>query len=108
GIVDPRVMLLGHDYDSIFGTARSSPDNLFLAASIPNLSRFLHHPEFEPLYYAEYRRQLAGLFNTNNLFPLMDQVLGSWVTAGTINSMKNNALNRMNYVLSALPPAPIV
>jgi hypothetical protein len=111
GLIDPRFILLPHDFDSIFGSAGNTPDNLFLAASNPNfrtVSRFLHHPEFEPLFFAEYRRQLAGMFSTNNLFPLMDQVLGDWVPAGTITSMKNNAQNRINYVLSALPPEPVV
>lgn len=108
GIVDPRFLLLPHDFDSTFGTAGDSGNSLFLAANIPNLSRFLHHPEFEPLFYAEYRRQLAGIFSTNNLFPLMDQLLSDWVPAGTINSMKNNALSRMNFVAGALPAAPVV
>lgn len=108
GIVDPRFMVLPHDFDSIFGSAGSTTDNLFLAAAIPNVSRFLHHPDFEPLYYAEYRRQLAGAFSTNHLFPLMDQMLGDWVTDPAIQDMKNNALGRINYVLGALPAAPSV
>lgn len=110
GILDPRFIILPHDFDTIFGQGGSSPDNIFLAASgsSPNVSRFLHHPSFEPLFYAEYRRQVAGAFATNNLFPLIDQVLGDWVDGATIQSMKNNAQSRMSLVQSVLPAAPTV
>ena len=110
GILDPRFIIVSHDFDSIFGSSGGSPgSDIFLAAArIPNVSRFLHHPDFEPLYFAEYRHQLAGLFNTNNLFPLMDQVLGEWVPAGTIQTMKDVAVGRMNAALAALPAASAV
>jgi len=108
GLIDQRMIVLPHDFDSIFGSSGSGPNDLFLPANIPNLSRFLHHPEFEPLYFEEYRHQLSGAFATNNLFPLMDQVLGDWVSPGTIQSMKSSAQARINYVLSALPAAPVV
>ncbi len=110
GILDPRFIIVSHDFDSIFGSSGGSPgSDIFLAAArIPNVSRFLHHPDFEPLYFAEYRHQLAGLFNTNSLFPLMDQVLGDWVPAATIDSMKAVAVGRMNAALAALPAAPVV
>jgi hypothetical protein len=109
GIVDPRFILLPHDFDSIFGSGGSLPNNLFIAASSssPNVGRFLHHPEFEPRFYAEYRRLLSGLFAPTNLFPLMDQVLADWVPAGTITSMKNSAQSKINYVQGAVPPAPV-
>ncbi len=108
GIVDPRFLILPHDFDSIFGSAGSVGTDLFAAARIPNLARFLHHPDFEPLYYAEYRRQLAGVFNPTNLFPLMDQVLADWVPGPTIQGMKNDAQSRINLALAALPAAPAV
>lgn len=109
GILDPRFIILAHDWDSIFGSSGGSPGpDIFVAARIPNVSRFLHHADFEPLYYAEYRHQLAGLFNTNTLFPLMDQVLTGWVPAGVIDSMKSVALGRMNAAAAALPAAPVV
>jgi hypothetical protein len=108
GIQDPRFMVLVHDLDSIFGSAGNSANDLFMAAAIPNVARFLHHPQFEPLYYAEYRHLMAGAFATNNLFPLMEQVLGDWVPADTIQAMRNNAQARLNYAASVLPPAPTV
>ncbi len=106
GLVDPRFLLLPHDFDSVFGSGGSLPDDIFVATRAANVARFLRHPEFEPLYYAEFRRQLAGAFSTNNLFPLMDQVLGDWVPVNTIASMKANALARINQVAGVLPAAP--
>ncbi len=110
GVVDPRFLLLPNDFDQIFGSdprQPSTPNDIFLAAAIPNVSRFLRHSEFQPLFYAEYRRQLAGAFATNQLFPLMDQVLGDWVQPGVIQNMRNNAQGRIDYVLRALPAAPV-
>lgn len=110
GILDPRFVILAHDWDSIFGSSGGSPGpDIFLAANrIANVGRFLRHPDFEPLYYAEYRRQLAGLFNTNNLFPIFDQVLSGWVPTATIDSMKAIALGRMNAAAAALPALPSI
>ncbi len=109
GILDPRFIIVPHDFDSIFGSSGASHGtDIFRAGLITNVNRFLRHAEFEPLYYAEYRHQLDGLFNTNSLFPLIDQMLGDWVPAGTIASMKNVAVNRMNLALALIPPAPVV
>ena len=111
GTVDPRFMLLPHDFDQIFGSDQGQPstaDNLFIAGNQPNINRFLRHPEFEPLFYAEYRKQLAGTFSTNQLFALFDQVLGDWVPVATINARKANALNRITYASGAVPLAPAV
>ena len=105
GLEDPRFMVVPHDYDALYGTAGNSPNDLFQAANVNTMNRFLRHPEIEPLFYAEYRRQLAGMFSTNNLLPLFDQVLGDWVPAGTIQALKNNALNRIQFVSNVLPPA---
>ncbi len=106
GVVDPRFMVLPHDLDSIFGSQGQNGDGIYRPTSIPNLARFLFHPEFEPLYHAEYRRQLAGMFSTNQLFPLFDQLLTGWVPSGTIDSMKSIALTRINNVLAQLTPEP--
>ncbi len=108
GVLDPRFRILPHDFDSIFGSAGSVSTDIFAATRIPNIARFLHHPDIEPLYYAEFRRQLAGIFNTANLFPLMDEILGDWVPAQTIQGMKNDAQSRINSALAALPAAPTV
>jgi hypothetical protein len=104
GIVDPRFILLPHDLDSIFGSAGLNGHGIYQAGNIPNLNRFLRHPEFEPMYHDEYRRQLAGAFSTNQLFPLIDQVLGDWAP-GVIQQVKNEALARRNSVLAQLSPA---
>lgn len=108
GVVDPRFLILPHDLDQILGSEGTLPNDIFVAARIPNISRFLHHPEFEPLYYEEFRRQLAGVFSTNQLFPLFDQILGDWVPADTLQTMRDQTLAKINYVSSVLPPPPVV
>src|SRR6185503_3501872 len=108
GIVDPRFMILTHDLDTIFGVDGSNPYGIFRATETDNVDRFLNHPEFRALYFEEFRRQLAGTFSTNNLFPLFDQFLQGWVPDGTIANMKGRALAQINSVLSELPPAPTV
>jgi len=105
GILDPRFIILPHDLDQTFGSQGTLPNDIFVPARIPNLSRFLHHPQFEPLYYEEYRRQLSGLFRTNQLFPLFDQILEGWVPPATIANMKSTTLARINQVLGVLPPS---
>jgi lamin tail-like protein/Big-like domain-containing protein/CotH protein len=103
GVVDPRFLILPHDLDSIFGSQGLNGDTIYRPTAIPNVNRFLRHPEFEPLYHDEYRRQLAGIFSTNQLFPLMDQVLGDWAP-GELQNMKTFALDRRNSVLAQLSP----
>ena len=107
GVIDPRFMLLPHDFDSIFGTAGNAANSIFLATETDNVDRFLFHPEFEPRYYEEFRFQLANAFAAENVESLMDQVLGDWVPAGALQSMKDNAAGRRNSALSQLPPAPM-
>ena len=103
GVVDPRFMLLPHDLDSIFGSQGLNGQSIYQPTAIANLNRFLRHPEFEPLYHDEFRRQLAGAFSTNQLFPLIDQVLADWAP-GIIQNVKSEAVNRRNTVLSQLSP----
>lgn len=107
GAVDKRFMVLAHDLDACFGTAGNSANDLFVGALMPTMNRFLRHPQFQPLFYEEYRRQLAGAFETNALFHLMDQVLGDWAP-GSLQSLKINARDRINFVTGALPAAPTV
>ncbi|HTD88506.1 MAG TPA: lamin tail domain-containing protein, partial [Candidatus Binatia bacterium] len=104
GIIDPRFLILPHDFDSIYGSEGVNTFTIYQPAAIPNVSRFLRHPQFEPIYHDEFRRQLAGVFATNELFQLMDQVLSDWAP-GELQNMKNIALARRDSVISQLSPA---
>jgi hypothetical protein len=110
GIKDPRFIVLAHDYDTVFGfsdSAGSVNQSIYVATAVPTMNRFLRHPEFEPLFHAEYRRQLAATFTTNNLFSLVDQYLGDWVPSQTLQNVRNFIVARNAAVLAMLPPEPV-
>ncbi len=109
GIVDPRFLVLAHDFDTVFGQAGSASSvsqSIYVAGGVATMDRFLHHPAFEPVYLAEYRHQMATTFETNRLFATMNRYLGDWVPAQTIQSMKSFFLARAANVLGQLPAAP--
>ncbi len=109
GLVDPRFMVVAHDFDTVFDegdTGGNASEDIFVATRLPIVDRFLHNPEFEAMYYAELRHQLTTTFSTNNLLPLFDQLLGDWVPANNIANMKNFVVQRNAYVLSQLPAEP--
>ncbi len=110
GEVDPRFIILAHDFDTVFGQAGSAgsvSQSIYVAGAVPTMNRFLRHPAFEPLFHEEFRRQLATTFETNSLFAMMDLYLGDWVPAQTIQSMKSFTMARIANVLGQLPPAPV-
>ena len=107
GITDPRFIILPHDFDTIFNqgdTAGNINESIYVATAVGTVNRFLNHPEFNLLYRAELRRLLSTTFATNNLFPLIDQHLGEWVTPQTITGMKAFITARNASVLSQLGP----
>ncbi|MBI5387486.1 MAG: lamin tail domain-containing protein [Verrucomicrobia bacterium] len=108
GFLDPRFKLLGHDWDTILneGDTRGATNaSLFRAASaqLPTITRFIRWPDFVPLYYAQLKRLCETVFAPEQLNPLLDQTLGSWVPQTTINNMKTFGAGRRNYVLSQIP-----
>lgn len=111
GITDPRFIILTHDFDTIFNqgdTSGNVNESIYVATAVTTISRFLTHPEFNVLYQAEFRRLLSTTFATNNLFPVIDQFLGDWVTPQTLTGMKNFIAARNANVLSQLDPEPVV
>lgn len=111
GIIDPRFIILPHDFDTIFGQGDRGGnvnESIYVATAVGTIDRFLRHPEFEPLYHAEFRRLLATTFETNHLFGVFDQFLGDWVPAQTIVAMKNFVAARNASVLAQLPPEPVL
>jgi hypothetical protein len=45
------------------------------------VNRFLRHPEFVPLFYAELKRMIETTFSAGEIEPLFDQALGDWGAA---------------------------
>jgi hypothetical protein len=107
GVSDPRFLMFMHDHDSDFGFMGGSTTwSLFRAADgSAVVRRFLKHPEFVPLYFAELKRQLDTTFSPPQFTATLDAALGTWVPDATIRSMKTFLTNRASYVRSQIPLA---
>src|SRR6185503_16294643 len=71
--------------------------------NVVNLNRFMLNPEFVPVYFTELKRMAETIFSPGQLNPLVDQVLGSFVPASTLNAIKDFALARNANVLAQIP-----
>lgn len=108
GVNDPRFILMYYDLDQILGVGSMANTAGIFTATQPNgagqaLNRFMHHPDFEPIYYRILRELLETSFSQAHFDALADQTLGSYVPAGTISAIKNWMNGRRTFVLSQLP-----
>jgi hypothetical protein len=109
GLNDPRFQLLMHDLDTVLGQGDEAPDftrSIFKAADIAAISRLLKNPATAPRYYATLKNLIDTLFSPAQINPLLDRVLGDWVTPDIIDSMKAFVVHRINDmggVLSQIP-----
>lgn len=123
GVNDPRFILVFHDLDQLFdlgGNPFGTSDTVFGAAFIQSnnqggrstpdndgsgnmMNRFLHSPEFAPLYYATLQRLLDTTFSKPQFDALLDQTLGSYAP-GTISAIRNWMDARRAYVQSIISP----
>jgi hypothetical protein len=107
GLADNRFDLLPYDHDTIMGEGSDSGKTnagIFRATDLYVLERFLNGPELRPLYYAHLRGLIDSVFAPQQLNPMLDELLGSFVPSTTINAMKAWTAARNAYVLSILPP----
>jgi hypothetical protein len=122
GVNDPRFVLIGHDFDTIFGQGDTTTYYPVLTnvpiwvmlnppnpnANVPALRRFMTNAAFAPIYFAELKRLTDTVFHPSNLNPLFDQLLSGWgtgPTTTTIEAMKTYAANRRSVVVSQIPLA---
>lgn len=108
---DPRAKLMPYDLDTILGggdSAGSATAGLFRmigrgsGAATP-MNAFMKHPEFAPVYYAELRKLLDGIYQPANFAALAQQSLGGLVSPSVIDSMKAFNAARSSYVASQIP-----
>jgi hypothetical protein len=109
GVNDPRFILMYYDLDQILGNGSMANTAGIFTATAANgagqaLNRFMHHPDFEPIYYRILRELLETSFSQPQFDALADQTLSSYVPAGTITAIKNWMNGRRTSVLSQLPP----
>ena len=108
GTVDRRAMLLIHDMDTVLGegdTAGNTQASIFLPTNLPVISRFLKWKDFAPRYYAILQDLMDTVFSPAQIDPMLDNLLGSWVPASTIENMKRYVIDRNAYVRSQIPQA---
>ncbi|HTG43213.1 MAG TPA: CotH kinase family protein, partial [Verrucomicrobiae bacterium] len=112
GLDDPRFILMYYDLDQILGYNGSFGANssLFSATSVSGnqaagapLSRFLHHPELEPIYYAQLKNLIETSFSAAQFDSLVDQILGDFVPESSRLQLKSWMAARRAFVLTQLP-----
>ena len=109
GLNDRRFLLTYYDLDTILGEGGSLPPNADIFTATANngsglaMSRFMHSPDFEPVYYQTLQELLDGPFSQPNFDATVDEVLGGYVPAGTINNIKSWMASRRSFVQSILP-----
>jgi hypothetical protein len=104
---EKRFYMVAHDWDTVLNqgdTAGSVTTPIFRANNLASMNRFMNWPEFRDIYYATLRRLANTTFSPAELGKTLDEGLGSFVPQNVINAMKTFASNRVNYVLSILPP----
>ncbi|MEX0586347.1 MAG: lamin tail domain-containing protein, partial [Pirellulales bacterium] len=112
GVTDPRFTFVPHDMDNVLGggdQGASSPSRALLEPRANlQLRRILDFQVagtqyYRPWYWAHLRQLAQTVFAPANFNPLIDQILGGWVPAGTIDAMKTFNTQRVAYVLGQIP-----
>jgi hypothetical protein len=123
GLRDPRFVLIGHDFDTIFGQGDTlnsypvltnsspfimmNPPNNGAGGSAPNvplIRRLMTNAAYVPFFYSELKRLADTVFSPEQLKPLFDELLAGWgPTTTTIDDMKNYAAVRRGHILSQIP-----
>ena len=107
GLNDRRFYIVPYDLDTVLGQGDQpgkTKADIFRASALFVVNRFLRGADFLPLYYAHLRGLMDTLLAPEQLNPLLDEVLGSFVPQATIGQMKAFAADRNQFVRSLLPP----
>src|SRR6185295_13975335 len=107
GVNDPRFILMFYDLDTILGegsTSGATNNTIFGATNLPAFNRFMHAPEFEPIYYRTLQRLLDTTFSQAEFDATVEQTLGDYVPPNVINRMKTWMNGRRAYVQAQIAP----
>jgi hypothetical protein len=105
GVKNPRFWLLGHDLDTLLGQGDHDyqPErDIFVYAGVNGLERLLGHSDIIRLYYRQYKDLAETVFMPENVFPLIDRLLGDWVPISEIDGqrgIKQFIIDRTNSIL---------
>ncbi|MBE3069253.1 MAG: CotH kinase family protein, partial [Planctomycetes bacterium] len=110
GVNDPRFLLVPHDLDTLFGLGDHTADldhSIFIYDGVDGLYRLLHHPDTVPLYYAQFLDLIDTVFAAENFDPMVDQLLGGWVSESEIAGIKAYVYNRIYSAGGVLDQIPM-
>ncbi len=105
GVKDPRFWLIGHDLDTLLGQGDHDYQpqrDIFVYAGVDGLERLLGHPDVIRLYYRQYKDLAETVFAPENIFPLLDRLLGDWAPSSEIEGqrgIKQFVIDRRNSIL---------
>ncbi|MGC9035452.1 MAG: lamin tail domain-containing protein [Verrucomicrobiia bacterium] len=110
GELDARFKIIPHDNDTDFGegdySRRPPTDSIFRAATATAdttfVNKFLRRQEFVPTYYGQLYELATTIFQTNEIYPALDQVLSGVVDNTTLNRVKDWTRQRVANVLSQI------
>jgi len=115
GLLDTRFLVIGHDFDTILGqgdTAGQVGISIYRMvpgaggnANVQNLTQFMWHPEFAPIYLAALKDLADTWMSPQKLNPIIDQFLTGVATEPIKDAMKTFAANRVANVLGQIPQA---
>ena len=103
GIADPRFVLIPYDLDSVMGAFGGVTTSILRATNNPAINRMLKWPDFASIYYGELRRLSDTVFAPEQINPLIEQILETYVTPESIANIQNFAAARRAFVLSQIP-----
>ncbi len=110
---EQRWWLVPHDLDTVLGQGDKSysPDyDIWEYANTDGLERLMSQPDAVKMFYEEYWKLAHSVFDPADFDPLVDHLLGDWVSSGEING--NNGIKdyvverRDDVVLGASPQIP--
>ena len=113
GVSDPRIVLLPHDLDTIFGLgdSNSNPQATIFQmldpgfgngdARVPQLEAFFNHPHIRPLYFQALDDLMETVLNPASFENLLDSLL-SQVPIDTRNRIKAFNRARQQHVRSII------
>ena len=110
GVNDSRFIVVPHDLDTILGqgSGGSTYDGIFQAANVASMNRLLRNATFAPLYAAAMKELADGAFAPQNVGPLLQNTLGSYVPQTTIDAMKSFVANRITSIFAPTSGSPLI
>jgi hypothetical protein len=111
GLNDPRFLALPYDLDTLMGrglTATPPNHSIWRMTALPVVDKFMKTPQFAPAYFRWLKTYADTLFSSPRMNALLDQLMSSYVPAGTIANMKAFNAAQVSWVMSQFPLSLIV